>query len=58
MEDDARTYFRDRAEAELQAGQSAQHPRAAQTHFLLAGLYLDRAFNAPTEAEEIDDATG
>ncbi len=58
MEDEARAYFRGRAEAELQAGQSAQHPRAAQTHFLLAGFYFDRAFNARTDAEEADDATG
>jgi hypothetical protein len=38
-------YFRDRAEAELAMARSALHPDVARSHFHLAGLYLDRAYN-------------
>ena len=58
MEEEARAYFRDRAEAELQAGRSATHPEAAKTHFLLAGFYFDRTFNVMIQDEETDDAAG
>ena len=49
MTDEARSYFRERAETQLRAGQSAHHPEAAKAHYLLAGLYFDRAYNAQAE---------
>ncbi|MDT9600082.1 hypothetical protein [Sphingosinicella rhizophila] len=58
MKDDARSYFRDRAETELQAGRSAAHPEAAKAHFLLAGFYFDRTFNSVAESGETDHAPG
>lgn len=45
MTDQERSYFRDRAEAEIEAAQSASHPDAAKAHYRLAGYYLDLAFN-------------
>lgn len=52
MRDGDRAYFSDRAEAEIEAARSATHPTAARAHFLIAGYYLDRAFNpAPPEPE-------
>lgn len=45
MSGDDRDYFRARAEAELEAAMKAVHPDAARAHYLLAGYYLDRAYN-------------
>ena len=45
MRDEIRTYFRDRAEDELKAGEAATHPSAARAHYLIAGYYFDLAFN-------------
>lgn len=45
MPSDDRDYFRERAEAELEAAMKADHPDAARAHYLLAGYYLDRAYN-------------
>ena len=45
MHDDERSYFEERAEAELEAAKKAGHPDAARAHYHLAGYYLDRAFN-------------
>ena len=45
MTNDERGYFRDRAEAEIKAAQSASHPDAAKAHYRLAGYYLDLAYN-------------
>jgi hypothetical protein len=45
MSDDERDYFRQRAEAEIEAAQAAGHPGAARAHYLLAGYYLDLAYN-------------
>lgn len=42
---DDRTYYRDRAEAEIAAAHGAEHPMAARAHFTLAALYLDLAYN-------------
>lgn len=36
-------YFLDRAEAERKAAEKARHPKAAEAHSTLAGIYLDRA---------------
>ncbi len=49
MAEDERTYFRNRAEAEIRAAQSAAHPDAARAHYLLAGYYLDLAYNPAAE---------
>lgn len=46
MKDDERAYFEERAEAEIEAATSADHPNAARAHYYLAGYYLDRAFNS------------
>ena len=45
MSDDERDYFRQRAETEIEAAQTAGHPGAARAHYLLAGYYLDLAYN-------------
>ena len=45
MSEDERLYFRERAEAEIQAAQAASHPEAARAHYLLAGYYLDLSYN-------------
>ena len=45
MSEDERRYFRERAEAEIQAAQAASHPEAARAHYLLAGYYLDLSYN-------------
>ena len=45
MSDDERLYFRERAEAEIQAAQAAGHPDAARAHYLMAGYYLDLTYN-------------
>jgi hypothetical protein len=42
--DSDRLYYRDRAEAELEHAHRAAHEAAGRAHFLLAGLYFDRAF--------------
>ena len=49
-------YFRDRAEDELERAREAVDPVAGRAHFMLAGLYFDRAFRgtddqAPVSAE-------
>ena len=46
MLDDERLYFRERAEAEIQAAQAAGHPEAARAHYVLAGYYLDLSYNS------------
>jgi hypothetical protein len=45
MTDSERSYFRERAEAEINAAQAARHPEAAKAHYRLAGYYLDLAHN-------------
>jgi hypothetical protein len=45
MSEDERSYYRSRAEEELWAARSADHPDAARAHYLLAGYYLDLAYN-------------
>jgi hypothetical protein len=41
MSDDEKAYFQDRAEAEIELAQRAEHPGAVRSHYLLAGFYLD-----------------
>ncbi|HEU4958875.1 MAG TPA: hypothetical protein VFT56_00580 [Sphingomonas sp.] len=36
-------YYESRAEAELHRARNAEHPEAARAHYLIAGVYLDRA---------------
>ena len=61
MSDD-RSYFYDRAEAEIKAAQEAQHPKAVSAHYILAGFYLDLTYNelpdssAPNPRESHDAA--
>ena len=63
MSEDERAYFRQRAEAEIEAAQAAGHPDAARAHYRLAGYYLDLAHNPVaasgrgTAAGEYDGAT-
>ena len=45
MPDEEVRYFRERAEAEIQAAQAAVHPEAAKAHYVLAGYYLDLSYN-------------
>lgn len=45
MPENDRDYFLNRAEAEIEAARRARHPDAARAHFLLAGYYLDLAYN-------------
>jgi hypothetical protein len=50
MHDTDRDYFLRRAEAELELAQAAEHERAVRSHFLMAGVYLDRVYGHPEEA--------
>jgi hypothetical protein len=45
MDSADRNYFLERAEAELDLANQADHERAARVHYYLAGFYLDRAHN-------------
>jgi hypothetical protein len=45
VSDDERSYFHRRAEDEIEAAQAARHPEAVRAHYILAGFYLDLAFN-------------
>jgi hypothetical protein len=56
MDTHERSYFQERAEAELSAAQGADHPEAVRAHYILAGYYLDFAFN-PQAEPLLDDAT-
>jgi hypothetical protein len=40
-----RSYYEERAEAEIEAAHAACHPLAARAHYLLAAHYLDLAHN-------------
>lgn len=42
--EDENAYFYERAEAELELAQKAEHPAAVRAHYLLAGHYLDRVY--------------
>jgi hypothetical protein len=42
VSDDDRTYYQERAEAEIELAQAADHEGAVRSHYLLAGYYLDR----------------
>ena len=42
MSPDEASYFRRRAEQELELAQSAKDPKAAKAHYSLASIYLDR----------------
>ena len=50
MSEDERSYFQLRAEEEIGAAQSAEHPDAARAHYLLAGYYLDLVHNPEAAA--------
>jgi hypothetical protein len=45
MPNELRSYFEDRAEAEIKAAQEATHPNAVSAHYRLAGFYLDLTHN-------------
>ena len=47
-------YFERRAEIELEAAQRATHEEAVQSHFLLAGLYLDKVHNPHASGLPVD----
>jgi hypothetical protein len=40
-----RSYYQERAEAEIEAAHQASHPAAARAHYVLAAHYLDLAHN-------------
>lgn len=42
---DDRSYYRERAETEIEAAHGAGHPVAARAHYTLAAHYLDLAHN-------------
>ena len=42
-------YLLSRAEAELEIAQQATHEGAVRSHYLLAGLYLDRVYGGDSE---------
>ncbi|MDB5670704.1 MAG: hypothetical protein JWO25_1663 [Alphaproteobacteria bacterium] len=44
-----RGYFRQRAEAEIEAAYEARHPEAARAHYLLAAYYLDLTHNPASQ---------
>ncbi|MGK6356262.1 hypothetical protein ACMGDH_13690 [Sphingomonas sp. DT-207] len=54
--DNPDNYFYDRAEAELEAAQNADHPAAVRAHYLLAGHYLDRFYGPPEDEEPAAEA--
>jgi hypothetical protein len=45
-----RDYLERRAEAELALAQSAPHPAAVRSHYVMAGHYLDRLYGQDNEA--------
>lgn len=51
MEND-RSYFYDRAEAELDMAQKATAVEAVKAHYTLAGYYLDRVYGVPEADQE------
>lgn len=56
MQQEPDTYFYDRAEAELELAQSAEHPAAVRAHYLLAGHYLDRFYGEPGDEASAETA--
>jgi hypothetical protein len=50
MNDFDRDYFEARAEAELSLAQSASHPAAVRSHYVMAGHYLDRLYGQDNDA--------
>ena len=50
MDDLDRDYFEARAEAELSLAQSAPHPAAVRSHYIMAGHYLDRLYGQDNDA--------
>ena len=50
MSEEDRSYFRERAEAEIGPAEAAGHPQAARAHYLLAGYYLDLSYNPATSS--------
>ena len=40
-----RSYYEERAEAEIEAAHAACHPLAARAHYVLAAYYLDLTYN-------------
>lgn len=53
MADGTSNYFYRRAENELEMAQRALHPDAVRAHYLLAGFYLDRVYNAAGNSEPV-----
>jgi hypothetical protein len=45
MRSSDRSYYGERAEAEIEAADRAAHPVAARAHYVLAAYYLDLAHN-------------
>lgn len=58
MSKDDATYFYQRAEAELEMAQTAEHPAAVKAHYLLATHYLDSLHEQRAGAEGADPAHG
>jgi hypothetical protein len=52
MRSDTRSYYEQRAEAELEMAQQAEHPAAVRAHYELAGMYLDQLHRKPARSEE------
>jgi hypothetical protein len=56
MTEDDRNYFERRAEAEIALAQSAEHPGAVRSHYLLAGYYLDLVHSDEPAAQPVTAA--
>lgn len=49
MSDEDCLYFVQRAEAEIELAQRAEHPKAVAAHYHLAQSYLDRVYGVRSE---------
>ena len=58
MNKDDAAYFYQRAEAELEMAQTAEHPAAVKAHYLLATHYLDSLHDLGTKIASADPAHG
>jgi hypothetical protein len=55
--DEDRTYYEDRAEAELACAQKSEDPAAVRAHYALAGYYLDLVYGDGTAEALISGAS-
>lgn len=51
-----KTYFLERAEAQLELAQQSGHPNAVAAHYHLAELYLDRVYGDAAEEDAVTES--